>query len=100
MEIMDADPELLWNFCAYSTLLVPDVPFGKGGELPDLFDEKGFEDNIDYMFEVAAGDEEERTGAENGAKENGSSSLSSSSFGFDSASPASTTTTTASFGFL
>ncbi|XP_034703611.1 ethylene-responsive transcription factor WRI1 [Vitis riparia] len=94
MEIMDPadDPDLPWTFCAYSTLLVPDVPLGKGGELPDLFDEKGFEDNIDYMFEGAAGNEEESNSAENGVKENYLSSSSSSSSGCDSASPASTTT--------
>lgn len=94
MEIMDPadDPDLPWNFCAYSTLLVPDVPLGKGGELSDLFYEKGFEDNIDYMFEGAAGNEEESNSAENGVKENGLSSSSSSSSGCDSASPASTTT--------
>ena len=65
MEIMGPDHDLPWNFWPYSTILVPEVPLGKGGELPDLFYEKGFEDNIDYMFEGGAGNEDESSSADN-----------------------------------
>ncbi|XP_022742186.1 uncharacterized protein LOC111293626 [Durio zibethinus] len=47
--------ELAWSFCMDSGLtsfLVPDFPLLKTDELPNLFDDTGFEDNIDLIFEV------------------------------------------------
>lgn len=92
MEIMDPDHDLPWNFFAYSTLLVPDVPLWKGGELPDLFYEKGFEDNIDYMFEGAGGDDDESSSADINAGVDVNALSSSSSSSSSSSFPASTTT--------
>ncbi|XWS65399.1 hypothetical protein CRYUN_Cryun05aG0109400 [Craigia yunnanensis] len=51
METTDSN-ELAWSFCMDSGLtsfLVPDFPLG---ELPNLFDDTGFENNIDLIFEV------------------------------------------------
>ncbi|XWS57096.1 hypothetical protein CRYUN_Cryun09bG0142100 [Craigia yunnanensis] len=54
METTDSN-ELAWSFCMDSGLtsfLVPDFPLEKTGELPNLFDDSGFEDNIDLIFDV------------------------------------------------
>lgn len=55
--IMDSadDRELApWSFCmdvfGLNLLPVPDLMTEKGGELPDLFGERGFEDDIDLIF--------------------------------------------------
>ncbi|KAI6670017.1 hypothetical protein NL676_004902 [Syzygium grande] len=55
--IMDSadDQELApWSFCmdviGLNPLPVPDLMIEKAGELPDLFGERGFEDNIDLIF--------------------------------------------------
>ncbi|KAL6980959.1 Ethylene-responsive transcription factor wri1 [Sarracenia purpurea var. burkii] len=43
-----------WSLCldtVFNPLPVSDIPFGKAGELPDLFDHTGFEDNIDFIFD-------------------------------------------------
>lgn len=49
------DRENPWSFCldvgVYDPLLVPDIPFEEDGRLLDLFDQTGFEDNIDMIFE-------------------------------------------------
>ncbi|XP_030551048.1 ethylene-responsive transcription factor WRI1 [Rhodamnia argentea] len=43
-----------WSFCmdviGLNLLPVPDLMIEKGGELPDLFGERGFEDDIDLIF--------------------------------------------------
>ncbi|GAB4855216.1 hypothetical protein Ancab_023842 [Ancistrocladus abbreviatus] len=56
--VMDPDhgPEDPWNFCletGYDPLLFPEIPLKEdAGELLDLFDQTGFEDNImDLIFE-------------------------------------------------
>ncbi|XVE52387.1 hypothetical protein DITRI_Ditri02bG0118300 [Diplodiscus trichospermus] len=49
--------ELAWSFCMDSGLtsfLVPDFPLAKTGGLPNLFDDAGFEENIDLIFDVGA----------------------------------------------
>lgn len=55
--IMDSadDRELApWSFCmdviGLNPLPVPDLMIEKGGELPELFGERGFEDDIDLIF--------------------------------------------------
>lgn len=54
---MADEHELTWSFFLDSTvgltlpLPVPDIPFGEL-LLPDLFDDAGFEDNIDFMFDT------------------------------------------------
>ncbi|KAI3798502.1 hypothetical protein L1987_33779 [Smallanthus sonchifolius] len=43
-----------WSLCLdsnYNLLPLPHFPFDKSGELLDLFDDTGFEDNIDIMFD-------------------------------------------------
>lgn len=48
------EPEHPWNFCldfGFNSLPVSDIPFGESTELPDLFADTGFEDNIDFMFD-------------------------------------------------
>lgn len=44
-----------WSFCldtgGYDPLLVPDIPLEEDGRVLDLFDQTGFEDNIDLIFE-------------------------------------------------
>ncbi|CAI9102743.1 OLC1v1001062C1 [Oldenlandia corymbosa var. corymbosa] len=45
-----------WNFCldiGFNSLPVSDFPFEKPTELPDLFSDTGFEDNIDFMFDAS-----------------------------------------------
>lgn len=57
--MMVADPgdehELTWSFCLDTAVGLtphpfPDIPLGNAGELLDLFDDTGFEDNIDLIF--------------------------------------------------
>nr|QCX36735.1 WRINKLED1 [Ricinus communis] len=48
------DNELTWGFCLDSGLTlfsVPELPLENACELPDLFDDTGFEDNIDLIFD-------------------------------------------------
>ncbi|KAD7478371.1 hypothetical protein E3N88_01507 [Mikania micrantha] len=48
------EEELQWSLCldsSYNLLPVPHFPFDKSGELLDLFDDTGFEDNIDIIFD-------------------------------------------------
>lgn len=43
-----------WSLCLdsnYNLLPVPHIPLDKSGELLDLFDDTGFEDNIDIIFD-------------------------------------------------
>ncbi|KAK2983480.1 hypothetical protein RJ640_006493 [Escallonia rubra] len=43
-----------WSMCldsGFNPLRVPDFPIEESGELPDLFDDTGFEDNIDFIFD-------------------------------------------------
>ncbi|KAI3747376.1 hypothetical protein L6452_09830 [Arctium lappa] len=45
-----------WSLCLdsnYNLLPVPHIPFDKSGELLDLFDDTGFEDNIDIIFDAS-----------------------------------------------
>ncbi|KAG8645418.1 hypothetical protein MANES_10G063200v8 [Manihot esculenta] len=49
------DHDLTWSFCLDSglvTLPVPDLPLENACELPNLFDDTGFEDNIDLIFDA------------------------------------------------
>lgn len=51
-----AEDENPWSLCLdsnYNLLPVPHMPFDKSGELLDLFDDTGFEDNIDNIFDGA-----------------------------------------------
>ncbi|XVF82618.1 hypothetical protein PTKIN_Ptkin16aG0063600 [Pterospermum kingtungense] len=95
--------ELAWSFCMDSGLtsfLVPDFPIERTGELPNLFDhDKGFEDNIDMIFDESnrecvsddascGGVEEVGVSMSNMVEENGKERLLSS----DSESPYSSTT--------
>nr|GFA39475.1 ethylene-responsive transcription factor WRI1-like [Tanacetum cinerariifolium]GFA53483.1 ethylene-responsive transcription factor WRI1-like [Tanacetum cinerariifolium] len=51
-----AEEENPWSLCldsSYNLLPVPHIPFDKSGELLDLFDDTGFEDNIDGFFDGA-----------------------------------------------
>ncbi|KAI8027548.1 hypothetical protein LOK49_LG02G01753 [Camellia lanceoleosa] len=43
-----------WSLCldtGFNMLPVPDIPLEKVGELPDLFNDTGFEDNIEFIFD-------------------------------------------------
>lgn len=43
-----------WSLCldtGFNMLPVPDIPLEKVGELPDLFNDIGFEDNIEFIFD-------------------------------------------------
>ncbi|KAH9605838.1 hypothetical protein KSS87_008696 [Heliosperma pusillum] len=55
MDSPDDDRENPWSFCldieGYDPHLVPDIPLEEDGKQLDLFDETGFEDNIDMIFE-------------------------------------------------
>lgn len=47
--------ELTWSFCMDSglnPLPMPELPLGNACELPNLFDDTGFEDNIDLIFDT------------------------------------------------
>ncbi|KAK9282895.1 hypothetical protein L1049_011120 [Liquidambar formosana] len=89
------DNELTWSLCldsGFNPLPDFDFPLEKPGDLPDLFDNTGFEDNIDLIFD---GGYEENLGCidtkgSGVVGENGLERLSSSS----SSSPSSSTTTT------
>lgn len=51
----NVDEENPWSLCldsSYNLLPVPHFTFDKSGELLDLFDDTGFEDNIDIIFDV------------------------------------------------
>ena len=49
------EPELLWNDIyldvGCSSLPFSDIPFQKSTELPDLFSDKGFVDDIEFLFD-------------------------------------------------
>lgn len=55
MDGAEDERENPWNFCldtgGYDPLLVPDIPFEEDGRFLDLFDQTGFEENIDMIFE-------------------------------------------------
>ncbi|XP_071707299.1 ethylene-responsive transcription factor WRI1-like [Rutidosis leptorrhynchoides] len=60
--VEEGDP---WSFCLdsnYNFLPVPHIPLDKSGEMLDLFDDTGFEDDIDVMFDgpLLCGDEIEK----------------------------------------
>ncbi|KAJ4847342.1 Ethylene-responsive transcription factor wri1 [Turnera subulata] len=62
MTIMDPieDHELNWSFYLDSGLTafpMPDLPLENSYKLPDLFDDSGFEDNIDLIFDACSGNE-------------------------------------------
>ncbi|KAI5681043.1 hypothetical protein M9H77_02270 [Catharanthus roseus] len=45
-----------WTLCldtGFNSLPVSEIPFEKPAELPDLFVDSGFEDNIDFIFDAA-----------------------------------------------
>ncbi|KAK3011668.1 hypothetical protein RJ639_010681 [Escallonia herrerae] len=53
MVIMD-EHDHPWSMCldsGFNPLRVPDIPIEESGELPDLFYDTGFEDNIDFIFD-------------------------------------------------
>ncbi|WCJ19049.1 Integrase-type DNA-binding superfamily protein [Euphorbia peplus] len=83
--------ELGWSFSwdsAFTCLSIPDLPLEKACKLPDLFDETGFEENIDMIFESCCfgNDVNPGFGMENGKVEERLCSTSNS--------PTSSTTTT------
>ena len=64
MGVMEHEDQVLhWSFldAGFATLPVPvpDLSLEKHGELPDLFEDTGFEDNIDLIFESAGSNSNE-----------------------------------------
>ncbi|KAA8537076.1 hypothetical protein F0562_029554 [Nyssa sinensis] len=64
MVVMDPadEHEHPWSLCLYTEfnpLLVPDIPLENAGELPDLFDDRCFEEDIDFIFDEPASSESE-----------------------------------------
>ncbi|KAL3537771.1 hypothetical protein ACH5RR_001137 [Cinchona calisaya] len=55
-----------WNLCldiGFNLLPVSDIPFEKPTELPDLFADTGFEDNIDFIFGAFEFNQEAKAGS-------------------------------------
>ncbi|KAF8403488.1 hypothetical protein HHK36_011592 [Tetracentron sinense] len=52
--IMDSMEDHPWSLCmdsGFSLLPDPDISLGRSSELPDFFNDSGFEENIEFLFE-------------------------------------------------
>ncbi|KAI3917037.1 hypothetical protein MKX01_003486 [Papaver californicum] len=62
--MVDPMEENSWSLCmdsGFNPLPVPNIDLEKSSELPDLFNDSGFEDNIEFLFDINTTKEELRS---------------------------------------